>query len=243
MLTFLLVATAYVAGRMVCYAIEENRLSSLLAVTAVQSTFVAIVASGPLYWYISVIASLAVLSLTAATLETKFREQDNLRLTFRLLLLLVGLVLFGFLCGSMNVVPRALPRTLSCLGSGLAFRALFTKTHALPFWSRTFGLLLCLFEAGNVVQISISLLKVKPPSAGNQSFQHSAPIGAVERILVLIFVLNGAFNAVAFILTAKSVVRYHDIVTTKDGAEYVLIGTLLSTLTAITVGLLVPALA
>jgi hypothetical protein len=58
-----------------------------------------------------------------------------------------------------------------------------------------------------------------------------------------VFVFNGAFNAVAFILTAKSVVRFHDIVSTKDAAEYVLIGTLLSTLTAIGIGLLVPQFA
>ncbi len=55
-------------------------------------------------------------------------------------------------------------------------------------------------------------------------------IGIIERLLVLVFVLIGAIEAVGFLLAAKSVFRFGDL---RDGTdrkrtEYVLVGTLLS---------------
>jgi hypothetical protein len=65
-------------------------------------------------------------------------------------------------------------------------------------------------------------------------------IGLIERPLILLFVLNGLYEAVGFLLAAKSVFRFGDL---KDGndrrrTEYVLIGTLLSFGIAILVGIL-----
>jgi hypothetical protein len=62
-------------------------------------------------------------------------------------------------------------------------------------------------------------------------------IGVLERLLLLIFVLDRSFAAVAFVLTAKSVTRFKKL-EDKDFAEYYLVGTLASTLWAIAVGLL-----
>lgn len=55
-------------------------------------------------------------------------------------------------------------------------------------------------------------------------------IGIIERLLVLVFVLIGAIEAVGFLLAAKSGFRFGDL---RDGTdrkrtEYVLVGTLLS---------------
>lgn len=66
-------------------------------------------------------------------------------------------------------------------------------------------------------------------------------IGITERILVLTFILIGQWAAVGFLLGAKSVLRFGDI---KDGhqqkkTEYILIGTFLSFLLAIVLGILV----
>ncbi|HMS18071.1 MAG TPA: DUF3307 domain-containing protein [Planctomycetota bacterium] len=65
-------------------------------------------------------------------------------------------------------------------------------------------------------------------------------IGLIERPLVLLFVLQGVYEAVGFLLAAKSVFRFGEL---KDGTdrkrtEYVLIGTLLSFGIAIFVGIL-----
>ena len=55
-------------------------------------------------------------------------------------------------------------------------------------------------------------------------------IGILERLFVFAFVLAGQWEAVGFLLAAKSVFRFGDLKESKDRklTEYVLIGTLLS---------------
>lgn len=70
-------------------------------------------------------------------------------------------------------------------------------------------------------------------------------IGALERCLVLAFVLRGDFGAIGLILAAKGLIRYSEIKDAHDQkvAEYVLIGTMLSLLWAVGVGLIVQRIA
>ena len=66
----------------------------------------------------------------------------------------------------------------------------------------------------------------------------SAWIGIVERILILIFILVGQLQAIGFLVAAKSVFRFSEI--QKEGnpkAEYFLLGTLVSFLAAVVVGI------
>ncbi|WP_304234264.1 DUF3307 domain-containing protein [Jiulongibacter sediminis] len=60
-------------------------------------------------------------------------------------------------------------------------------------------------------------------------------IGTLERWLVLIFVLTQHFEAIGFLIAAKSILRYKDTDTLKT--EYVLIGTMLSFGSAVVIGL------
>lgn len=60
-------------------------------------------------------------------------------------------------------------------------------------------------------------------------------IGTLERWLVLIFVLTQHFEAIGFLIAAKSILRYKDSDTLKT--EYVLIGTMLSFGSAVVIGL------
>jgi hypothetical protein len=64
-------------------------------------------------------------------------------------------------------------------------------------------------------------------------------IGILERLFVFVFVIGGRWEAVGFLLTAKSVFRFGDLRDKKDRklTEYVLIGTLLSFGIAILAGL------
>lgn len=55
-----------------------------------------------------------------------------------------------------------------------------------------------------------------------------AYIGFFERILVIIFIYLKAYSALGFVITAKSVARYDNIVKNQKFAEYFLIGTLYS---------------
>ena len=62
-------------------------------------------------------------------------------------------------------------------------------------------------------------------------------IGIIERFLVLTFIIINQFEAVGFLIAAKSVLRYKDDSTLKT--EYVLIGTMLSFGIAIAIGIII----
>lgn len=65
-------------------------------------------------------------------------------------------------------------------------------------------------------------------------------IGILERLLVFIFIVVGHWEAVGFLITAKSVFRFGDLTSSKERklTEYILIGTLISFGIAIAIGLL-----
>jgi len=64
-------------------------------------------------------------------------------------------------------------------------------------------------------------------------------IGYIERVLVFIFIIFDHWEAVGFLITAKSVFRFGDLKASKDRklTEYVLIGTLLSFGIALLIGI------
>lgn len=66
-------------------------------------------------------------------------------------------------------------------------------------------------------------------------------IGILERMLIFLFVITNHFEAVGFLLAAKSIFRFGDLKESHDIklTEYVLIGTLLSFGIAISIGMLV----
>lgn len=77
---------------------------------------------------------------------------------------------------------------------------------------------------------------------GNGGLQTAGEhIGALERILIITFVLIDQFAGVGFLLAAKSIFRFGDMRRQQDRklTEYIMLGTLLSFTTAIAVGLLV----
>jgi hypothetical protein len=77
-------------------------------------------------------------------------------------------------------------------------------------------------------------------NSNNENIKNNASawIGILERILIIIFVLSGEFQAIGFLVAAKSIFRFND---AKGGnnsrAEYFLLGTLVSFLIAILVGI------
>jgi|WetSurMetagenome_2_1015567.scaffolds.fasta_scaffold55212_3 hypothetical protein len=69
-------------------------------------------------------------------------------------------------------------------------------------------------------------------------------IGIFERLMVMIFIFTGQYEAIGFLIAAKSVLRIgkDDDKLARKKTEYVLIGTLISFTTAIVVGLLVKSI-
>ncbi|WP_138429911.1 hypothetical protein [Fodinibius saliphilus] len=106
-----------------------------------------------------------------------------------------------------------------------------------------FGFLLVLNEMNILLRYLLRVLGVKSlgddkKQVDDEEYSTGRIIGLLERIFVFIFVLLGHYTAIGFILAAKGVARLIDI-KSRDFAEYVLIGTLLSTLLAMTVGYVV----
>lgn len=109
-----------------------------------------------------------------------------------------------------------------------------------------FGLLLVMNEMNIVLRylmkkLNLASIGKADQTVSDQEYNTGRIIGMLERIFIFIFTIAGQFAAVGFILTAKGVVRYQDF---KDRtfAEYVLIGTLLSTLLAFGVALILSGL-
>ena len=61
-------------------------------------------------------------------------------------------------------------------------------------------------------------------------------IGNIERWLIVIFIICGQYDAIGFLIAAKSIIRYKEGDTGKT--EYVLAGTLISVFIAVISGML-----
>ncbi len=115
---------------------------------------------------------------------------------------------------------------------------------ALPTWLPETRVLLwvvafmfCLRPANFFIQNIFKDAQITVPTNGeeNQSLPNAGHvIGNVERMLTLVFVMLGQYEAIGFLLAAKSLLRFRETDTVKS--EYVLVGTLLSFGMAILVG-------
>ena len=98
----------------------------------------------------------------------------------------------------------------------------------------------CLRPANFFIQNIFKDAKITVPTNGeeNQSLPNAGHvIGNVERMLTLVFVMLGQYEAIGFLLAAKSLLRFRETDTVKS--EYVLVGTLLSFGIAILLGVAV----
>lgn len=66
-------------------------------------------------------------------------------------------------------------------------------------------------------------------------------IGILERVLIFTFMIIGQYEAIGFLIAAKSIYRFTDLKSSSERkfSEYVLIGTLLSFIIAILVGIII----
>jgi hypothetical protein len=104
------------------------------------------------------------------------------------------------------------------------------------FWIYACGFILVTTPLGILTGMFLkSVIKAGSVSA---KLDASAWIGILERILILIFILAGQFSAIGFLIAAKSIFRFNE---TKEGnnpkAEYFLLGTLVSFVLALLVGI------
>ena len=96
-------------------------------------------------------------------------------------------------------------------------------------------LLILTWASGKIITF---LLSKTPVNTSRGLPTIGAKIGYVERILIFLFILLNRYDAIGFLLTAKSILRFSESRSDKEYAEYVLYGTLLSVLCALVIGLI-----
>jgi hypothetical protein len=106
------------------------------------------------------------------------------------------------------------------------------------FWLIATGFVFVSFPAGIAIgQLTKPLSESLP---GGEGLANAGKwIGILERTLILIFMLQNQLGAIAFLITAKGLLRFSESGRQEEKTEYVLIGTLLSVVLAVATGLLV----
>jgi hypothetical protein len=102
------------------------------------------------------------------------------------------------------------------------------------------GLLFILNEVNFLIRLLFELSGKIPvdketDKLDRKEFNAGKIIGILERIFIFFFIIAGQFTAVGFVIAAKGILRYKEL-EDRSFAEYVLIGTLLSSLLAMFTG-------
>lgn len=119
---------------------------------------------------------------------------------------------------------------------------LSTWFNSQTIWLYATALLFLTFVAGVVVQILMSRWTDTLNDLQDGSLAHAGRyIGMLERLFVFVFIVVGQWQAIGFLLGAKSVFRFGDLKESKNRqlTEYILIGTLLSFAIAVATAMLV----
>lgn len=110
------------------------------------------------------------------------------------------------------------------------------------FWIFITGILFLTKPTSIIIKNIISIWTPESKIKNDDSLENAGNyIGIFERLFIFCFILTGHFEAIGFLLAAKSIFRFGDLKEAKDRklTEYVLIGTLLSFGIALLAGLLV----
>lgn len=191
---------------------------------------------------------LAAAGLAIGLFEQKARPESPDR--FRFMVLLV--YLFSFLLVVPNIVElRFRP------GNSAFWQQTFRHLPVVDFVHNiglghlsllTMGLLLAGNETNIFIRLCFGWFKIRLPknpetksgsrmfSAEDYGFLAGRVIGILERIITYILIMSGSIEALGFIIAAKTFARYKEL-EKRESAEYVLIGTLLSILCAVVIGL------
>ncbi len=110
------------------------------------------------------------------------------------------------------------------------------------FWIVITAFLFLTKPASIIIKNIISIWTPEDKTRSDDSLANAGNyIGILERLFVFYFIISGHFEAIGFLLAAKSIFRFGDLKEAKDRklTEYVLIGTLLSFGIALLAGILI----
>ncbi len=130
---------------------------------------------------------------------------------------------------------------ISCIFSFYEKQSIDFSFFSGTFWIIVTGLLFLTKPTSVFLKNMISNWTPENISENDKSLQNAGNyIGMLERLLIFCFIITNHFEAIGFLLAAKSIFRFGDLkeATDRKLTEYVLIGTLLSFGIAILIGLL-----
>jgi len=115
----------------------------------------------------------------------------------------------------------------------------FDKLFSEKFLLTLIAVLMLTSVSSIVMKTLMSKWKLNETQPESALKHAGAYIGILERLFIFLFIVLGHWSVIGFLITAKSVFRFGDLSRAKDRklTEYILIGTLLSFLIAIGVGL------
>ena len=115
------------------------------------------------------------------------------------------------------------------------------ESFSSQFWIVLTGIVLLTKPTSIIIKNIISIWTPENKTKDNSLQNAGNYIGILERLFVFCFILTGHFEAIGFLLAAKSIFRFGDLKEAKDRklTEYVLIGTLLSFGIAFLIGVVV----
>lgn len=189
---------------------------------------------------------LAVIGVLVQVLESRLRRVQEVRLLSLLSYALALNVFFSPWVG-LRLSP-ALPRVAQSLGRYSLVFTLARSADLFEINAVLFGLLLVTNEVNTLVRYQFRLFDLEPKkqaqpdealsaTVDREEYNAGRVIGILERLLIYYLVLNAQFAVIGLVLAAKSFTRFKDL-EKRTYAEYVLVGTLSSTLLAmLTAGL------
>lgn len=161
----------------------------------------------------------------------------------RAFILLANIVVLWILCSPLfNLHGGQLAgQTLSFLGWMLIPEGPLTMDVVIDSQLIMAGCLLVINEMNIVLRYILKVMGLESlgeqeDKVSDEEYSMGRLIGLLERIFIFIFVLMSQYSAIGFILAAKGVTRFNNFKDDRPFAEYVLIGTLLSTLLALIIG-------
>ena len=116
----------------------------------------------------------------------------------------------------------------------------FAVSH--PLRAKTIvAMLLALKPANILILLLLGACKVTITPTENEehgNFHSGELIGWLERGLMLLFVVMSQYEAIGFLIAAKSILRFNEASSGSEKSEYVLTGTLLSLATSLSLGII-----
>lgn len=186
-----------------------------------------------LSWFLLLVYLLGYPFLTYYA-ETKIQKLNR----NRGLILLLHIIVIGIFCSPLfSLAANTLPEQFFSFLENVMFPGItIMPADALHVQIMIFGILMVVNEVNIVLRYLLQVLRLEALGEESREVDESEyntgrVIGLLERIFVFVFVLAGQYTAVGFILAAKGVARFQDF-KSRTFAEYVLIGTLISTLLA-----------